>query len=43
VKPPTVTPGVDPKNVKFKKGKFDGREEPGCFPDKLPVANKSPL
>jgi len=43
VKPPTVTPGVDPKNVKFKKGKFDGREEPGCFPDKLPVVNKIPL
>jgi hypothetical protein len=36
-KPPAVTSTVDPKKVKFKKGKFEGKEEPGCFPDKLPV------
>ncbi|HKO99661.1 MAG TPA: hypothetical protein VJU86_21970 [Pyrinomonadaceae bacterium] len=42
VKPPTVTPGVARKNVKFKKGKFRRMEEPGCFPDKLPVAKPRP-
>ncbi|MEK6279471.1 MAG: hypothetical protein AABN95_03880 [Acidobacteriota bacterium] len=36
-KPPAVTSTVDPKKVKFTKGKFERFEEPGCFPDRLPV------
>jgi hypothetical protein len=41
-KPPATTSTVDPKKVKFKKGKFSGWEEPGCFPDKLPVPRARP-
>jgi hypothetical protein len=40
-KPPAATSTVDRKKVTFKKGRFNGWEEPGCFPDKLPVANAS--
>jgi hypothetical protein len=41
-KPPAVRSTVDPKKAKFKKGKFDGREEPGCFPDQLRAARSPP-
>jgi hypothetical protein len=42
IAPPAATPSIDRKKVKFQKGNFEGWEEPGCFPDKLPVASASP-
>ena len=34
---PAATPTVNPRRVRYRRGSARGWEEPGCFPDRLPV------
>ena len=39
---PAATPTVNPRRVRYRRGSARGWEEPGCFPDALPVPNAAP-